>query len=161
MVNFEGTIVFLVIGRYHGGAYVVFSKDLNPNLRALAVEGSFASVIGGAPAAAVVFPRNVKRLVEQDKTYVSLLKRLGEASAVEKPRIRDDVERLWNNLLLEKRGEVATQFDAIHSVQRAVEVDSLDQIIKPEEIRSAIIEELERFALDPSTPSASIHQASS
>ena len=48
-------IVFVVIGRYHGGAYVVFSKALNPNITAMAVKGSFASVIGGAPAAAVVF----------------------------------------------------------------------------------------------------------
>ncbi|MGH3664288.1 MAG: biotin carboxylase N-terminal domain-containing protein, partial [Micromonosporaceae bacterium] len=51
IVNFEGPIVFCVISRYHGGAFVVFSKALNPNLTVLAVEGSFASVLGGAPAA--------------------------------------------------------------------------------------------------------------
>ena len=33
VVNFEGPIVFVVIGRYHGGAYVVFSKTLNPLAR--------------------------------------------------------------------------------------------------------------------------------
>ena len=48
VVNFEGPIVFVVIGRYHGGAYVVFSKALNPNLTAMALEGTYASVIGGA-----------------------------------------------------------------------------------------------------------------
>ncbi|HEY7594728.1 MAG TPA: biotin carboxylase N-terminal domain-containing protein, partial [Actinophytocola sp.] len=53
IVNFAGPIVFCVISRYHGGAFVVFSKALNPNMTVLAVEGSFASVIGGAPAAAV------------------------------------------------------------------------------------------------------------
>ncbi len=37
------------ISRYHGGAFVVFSKALNPQMTVLAVEGSFASVIGGAP----------------------------------------------------------------------------------------------------------------
>src|SRR6185437_12967891 len=55
IVNFAGPIVFCVISRYHGGAFVVFSKALNPNMMVLALEGSFASVLGGAPAAAVVF----------------------------------------------------------------------------------------------------------
>ena len=44
IVNFSGPIVFCVISRYHGGAFVVFSKALNPNMTVLAVEGSFASV---------------------------------------------------------------------------------------------------------------------
>ena len=59
IVNFDGPIVFCVISRYHGGAFVVFSKALNPQMTVLAVEGSFASVIGGAPAAAVVFAGEV------------------------------------------------------------------------------------------------------
>ena len=59
IVNFDGPIVFTVVSRYHGGAFVVFSKALNPQMTVLAVEGSFASVIGGAPAAAVVFSRDV------------------------------------------------------------------------------------------------------
>ncbi|MDQ2959307.1 MAG: fused acetyl/propionyl-CoA carboxylase subunit alpha/methylmalonyl-CoA decarboxylase subunit alpha, partial [Actinomycetota bacterium] len=55
IVNFQGKIVFCVVSRYHGGAFVVFSKALNNSMTVLAVDGSFASVIGGAPAAAVVF----------------------------------------------------------------------------------------------------------
>ena len=30
VVNFDGPIVFVVVSRYHGGAFVVFSKALNP-----------------------------------------------------------------------------------------------------------------------------------
>ena len=59
IVNFDGPIVFCVVSRYHGGAFVVFSGALNENMEVLAVEGSFSSVIGGAPAAAVVFTREV------------------------------------------------------------------------------------------------------
>src|SRR5690606_15711195 len=59
IVNFRGPIVFCVISRYHGGAFVVFFKALNPNMTVLALEGSFASVLGGAPAAAVVFSGEV------------------------------------------------------------------------------------------------------
>ena len=55
IVNFEGPFVLCVVSRYHGGAFVVFSATLNDQMEVLAVEGSFASVIGGAPAAAVVF----------------------------------------------------------------------------------------------------------
>ncbi len=49
IVNFDGPIVFCVISRYHGGAFVVFSGTLNDNMEVVAVEGSFASVLGGAP----------------------------------------------------------------------------------------------------------------
>src|SRR6185503_1921272 len=66
VVRFDGPILFLVVSRYHGGAYVVFSRALSPSLRALAVEGSYASVIGGGPAAAVVFAREVRARVSAD-----------------------------------------------------------------------------------------------
>ena len=41
VVNFDGPIVFCVISRFHGGAFVVFSRALNENLGvAAAIEGS-------------------------------------------------------------------------------------------------------------------------
>ena len=58
--------MFCVISRYHGGAFVVFSKALNPNMTVLALEGSFASVLGGAPAAAVVFAGEVNARTATD-----------------------------------------------------------------------------------------------
>ena len=61
VVNFDGPIVFCVVSRYHGGAFVVFSQRLNDDLEAVALEGAHASVIGGAPAAAVVFAREVEQ----------------------------------------------------------------------------------------------------
>ena len=68
IVNFDGPIVFCVVSRYHGGAFVVFSGALNDNMEVLAVEGSFASVLGGAPAAAVVFTRDVNARTAADPT---------------------------------------------------------------------------------------------
>ena len=61
VVNFKGPMVFCVISRYHGGAYVVFSRVLNEHLEVAALEGTYASVIGGAPAAAVVFAGEVEK----------------------------------------------------------------------------------------------------
>src|SRR5690348_18094374 len=66
IVNFQGPVVFCVISRYHGGAFVVFSKMLNPNITVLAVDGSYASVLGGAPAAAVVLAADVNSRAARD-----------------------------------------------------------------------------------------------
>ena len=67
VVNFRGPIVFCVISRYHGGAFVVFSQRLNEQLEAVAVDGARASVIGGSAAAAVVFAREVDAAARADE----------------------------------------------------------------------------------------------
>jgi len=72
VVNFKGTLLFMVVSRYHGGAYVVFSRSLNEDLRPAALTGSFASVIGGAPAAAVVFAREVRARAATDPRIAKL-----------------------------------------------------------------------------------------
>jgi len=45
VVRFKGKIAFIVVTRYHGGAYVVFSRELNDQMKVLALSGSYASVI--------------------------------------------------------------------------------------------------------------------
>jgi acetyl/propionyl-CoA carboxylase alpha subunit/acetyl-CoA carboxylase carboxyltransferase component len=144
VVEFDGPLVFVVVGRYHGGAYVVFSKALNPRLQALAVEGSFASVIGGAPAAAVVFPREVKRRVDQDPQVVSARAAVDAAPAGRRPRLREKLEAVVQEATLTKQAEVAREFDAVHSVERAVRVGSLDAVIEARRLRPEVIARLQR-----------------
>src|ERR1700731_2946198 len=72
IVNFDGPIILCVVSRYHGGAFVVFSGMLNDRMEVLAVEGSFASVIGGAPAAAVVFTGEVDARTKTDDRVTQL-----------------------------------------------------------------------------------------
>ena len=43
VVNFRGPIVFCVVSRYHGGAFVVFSNALHDNLEVAALDGAHAS----------------------------------------------------------------------------------------------------------------------
>src|SRR5204863_4120803 len=81
VANFDGPIVFCVVSRYHGGAFVVFSGTLNDNMEVAAVEGSYASVIGGAPAAAVVFAVEVRKRTEADPRIADLQSAIAEASA--------------------------------------------------------------------------------
>jgi acetyl-CoA carboxylase carboxyltransferase component len=143
VVNFDGPIVFCVVSRYHGGAFVVFSKTLNDNLTVLAVEGSFASVIGGAPAAGVVFSGEVDARTGADPRVKALERRLGGASGVERARLRSELTELRAAVRSEKLGEVADEFDAVHSVERAVKVGSVDAVISARELRPRLIDAVE------------------
>jgi acetyl-CoA carboxylase carboxyltransferase component len=140
IVNFRGPIVFCVISRYHGGAFVVFSKALNPNMTVLAVEGSFASVIGGAPAAAVVFTGEVNRRTGADRRVADLEARLADAAGAERGELSAKLAEVRTSVRAEKLAEVATEFDRVHSVHRAVEVGSVDAVISAAELRPRIIE---------------------
>jgi len=142
VVNFEGPIVFLVVSRYHGGAYVVFSRMLNPNLRAFAVEGSYASVIGGGPAATVIFPREVRARVAADPRIQALREKITDDTTAED---RAEFDRARRDVTLEKRAEIANEFDAIHSVERAKEVGSLEGIIDAKSIRPHLISVLREY----------------
>ena len=144
IVNFDGPIVFCVISRYHGGAFVVFSKALNPNMTVLALEGSFASVLGGAPAAAVVFSAEVSNRTATDPRVAELQARLAETSGAERAALNARLAEVQASVRAEKLGEVAAEFDRIHSIQRAVQVGSVDAIITVPDLRPAIIAAIER-----------------
>ena len=145
IVNFRGPIVFCVVSRYHGGAFVVFSKALNPNMTVLALEGSFASVIGGAPAAAVVFTGEVEKRTAATPAVRELDARIGEASGSERSRLVVEQADLRASTRAEKISEVAAEFDSIHNIHRAVEVGSVDAVIPASRLRPEIIGVIERF----------------
>jgi acetyl-CoA carboxylase carboxyltransferase component len=143
IVNFEGPIVFCVVSRYHGGAFVVFSKALNPNMTVLAIEGSFASVLGGAPAAAVVFSRDVDARTAADPRVKDVEARLGAATGAQRAGLATELADLRTAVRSEKLGEVASEFDGVHSIHRAVSVGSVDAVIDPHELRPRIIAAIE------------------
>ena len=118
VTNFEGPLVVVVLGRFHGGAYVVFSKALNPNVKILALEGTYVSVIGGDAAAGVVFASELK-------------KRIAARLEADPEADRDLVHRQERDLL-------ARKFDRIHDVRRAAEVGSIDEVIQPSRIRPEV-----------------------
>ena len=143
IVNFDGPIVFVVISRYHGGAFVVFSKRLNENMTVLALEGSYASVIGGAPAAAVVFARDVDKRTGADPRVAALHDRLRNAAPEEQADLQVELADTSAAVRAEKISEVAAEFDAVHSIHRAVEVGSVDRVISLAELRPAIVHTIE------------------
>jgi acetyl-CoA carboxylase carboxyltransferase component len=144
VTNFDGPIVFVVVSRYHGGAFVVFSKRLNELMEIAAVEGSYASVIGGAPAAATVFAREVRARTENDPRLVELREAIAGADATDAAALRAQLARMADEVRSEKLGQVADEFDAIHTIQRARRVGSVDRIIPAAELRPYLVDALER-----------------
>ncbi len=144
VTNFVGPIVFVVVSRYHGGAFVVFSKALTESMEIAAVEGSFASVIGGAPAAATVFARDVKQRVERDPRVGSARAEAASASGREAAALRAKAARVVEEVRSEKLHEVAEEFDAIHTIERALRVGSVDRIIPADTLRPYVVDALQR-----------------
>lgn len=143
IVNFDGPIVFCVISRYHGGAFVVFSKALNPNMTVLAIDGSFASVLGGAPAAAVVFAGEVAKRTDADARVQELDARVDAATGTARSTLSAELDDVRQSVRAEKISEIAAEFDSVHSIRRAVEVGSVDAVISAAELRPRIIAAIE------------------
>ena len=145
IVNFDGPIVFCVVSRYHGGAFVVFSQALNENMEVLAVEGSFSSVIGGAPAAAVVFTRDVNKRTAADPAVRELEAQLAACTDdAESANLRVKLEATRAAVRSDKLGEVAAEFEAVHNVERARQMGSVHSIIPAAELRPSIVAAVER-----------------
>jgi acetyl-CoA carboxylase carboxyltransferase component len=148
ITNFDGPIVFCVVSRYHGGAFVVFSGVLNDRMEVLAVEGSYASVIGGAPAAAVVFTRDVDKRTAADPRVRELEAALegatGSDGDVEAAHLRVRLDDVRAAVRSEKLGEVAAEFEAVHDIERARRVGSVHDIVPAAELRPRLIAAVER-----------------
>ncbi len=108
------------------------------------MEGSFASVIGGAPAAAVVFAREVKKRTRADPRVVELAAAIEAASGPDKAPLRVRIAEMLEQAHREKLGEVAAEFDSIHTVQRAQRMGSVHRIITASTLRPYLIDAVER-----------------
>jgi acetyl-CoA carboxylase carboxyltransferase component len=130
VVNFRGPIVVVTVGRFHGGAYVVFNKTLNPSLRMIALTDTRVSVIGGSAAAEVVLGRQVRARIAE---------RLAEGAA-------EGLDE--EGLRRAARAEVAAEFDAVHSVERAFRTNSVDEVIEAGQLRPTVAAYLLAGVLD-------------
>jgi hypothetical protein len=92
----------------------------------------------------VVFAREVQRRTDDDARITELTAQLGEAEATERSRLRARLDRLRDEIYSEQLGGVADEFDRIHSVERAVEVGSVQRIIRPAELRPYLVDAVER-----------------
>ncbi|MBU1382193.1 hypothetical protein KKD49_15270, partial [Myxococcota bacterium] len=140
IVNYKGPILLVVLSRYHGGAYVVFSTALNNQMEAVALKGSYASVIGGKAAANVVFSSQISRQVENDSSIRELKTKISEAKGRKKIILEAQLSELRAALNAKYSNELAVKFDSVHSVERAARVGSLKSVIEPSSLRPYIID---------------------
>jgi len=92
----------------------------------------------------VVFAREVDVRAREDERIASLDERIAAAEGAEREQLRAERETRWAEVRSEKLGELAAEFDRIHSVERAVEVGSVDRIIEAAELRPYLIDAIER-----------------
>ena len=115
---------------------------VHKHLQALEREGLLRRVHGGALAAVA---RDVDGRTRKDarvKEAEAALK--AAASDAERVARRAAFAEITRTVRSEKLGEVADEFDRIHSVHRALEVGSLDRIISAAELRPYLIDAIER-----------------
>jgi acetyl/propionyl-CoA carboxylase alpha subunit/acetyl-CoA carboxylase carboxyltransferase component len=155
VTNFRGPFVFVVVSRYHGGAFVVFSKRLHDDMETAAVTGSYASVIGGAPAAAVVLSRQVSARTDEDPRVTSLRVSVTTSTGKALADLHHELAEVSQAVRAEKLKQIADEFDNVHDIKRAMRVGSVDNIITPEELRPFVISALERRLSARMAPEAS------
>jgi hypothetical protein len=121
----------------------------------VALEGSYASVIGGGAAAAVVFTRLVRERAQADPRVRAAQKVLADAELTDRRKAEEDYERVLADVAARVQTEVAREFDAVHNVARALDVGSLDALMTAKELRPSLCARLERAIEEDRVHSAS------
>jgi hypothetical protein len=91
-----------------------------------------------------VFAREVKQRTELDVRVRSAREALDGAGGTDLARLGAALTATTEQVRLEKLGEVADEFDAIHTIDRALRDGSVDRIIPAAELRPYVVEALER-----------------
>ena len=68
------------------------------------------------------------------------------AVGAERASLVTDLAQLRSGVRSEKLGEVATEFDGVHSIERAVKVGSVDAVIRAAELRPELIAAIDHGA---------------
>jgi hypothetical protein len=95
----------------------------------------------------VVFAREVQARTNADPRVVDAARRVQTTAATQgedRGSARHDLRVLTESVRSEKLGEVAQEFDEVHSIRRALEVGSVDRIIPATSLRPYLVEALER-----------------
>jgi hypothetical protein len=91
----------------------------------------------------VVFSGDVSARTAADPRVQDLEARVAAASGTDRAALTAELDELRASVRTEKLGEVATEFDRVHNIQRAVEVGSVDVVIRAAELRPRVIEAIE------------------
>lgn len=127
IVDHKGPIIVANLGTLVGGTYVIFSKQLNPFLRIIAVEGAKFQVIGGILASKLIFHKQILEKAKSDPR----VKDISNSQLYEKT-LREVIEEF-------EKSEIEA-YDNYHSAKRALEVHSIDKIVQVKDLKTSIID---------------------
>ena len=125
----------------------MFSGTLNDNMEIAAVEGSYASVIGGAPAAAVVFAGEVNKRTAADPgvgLQASITETVENGAHADAAQLRTELTSVRAAVRSEKLRQVADEFDNRHSIERARSMGSVHTIVPATRLRPYLTDAVQR-----------------
>ncbi len=91
-----------------------------------------------------MFAREVKQRTERDPRIRDAREALAGAAGTDVARLRTSLATVTERVRSEMLGEVADEFDSIHTIERAQRVGSVDRIIPASDLRPYVIDALER-----------------
>ncbi|GAB3934364.1 hypothetical protein GCM10027614_07240 [Micromonospora vulcania] len=100
-------------------------------------------MLGGAPPPRWCSPPTSTPVRRPTRAVRELEARTAAATGTERAAFTAELDELRSSVRAEKLGEVATEFDRVHNIQRAVEVGSVDAVIRAAELRPRIIDAIE------------------
>jgi hypothetical protein len=92
----------------------------------------------------VVFSGEVDARTAADPAVRELEGRIAESDGAKRAALATELVEVRSAVRAAKLGQVASEFDTVHSIQRAVAVGSVDAVIKARELRPQIIAAVER-----------------
>jgi hypothetical protein len=113
-------------------------------LRRLLADAEREHGVGGARRHLCIGDRRSACRAKAGPRVKQIEEEIAEADEPEKRLLRARLEEVIDAVRSEKLGEVAEEFDRVHSVHRALDVGSLDRIIAPSDLRAYLIGAVER-----------------
>ena len=93
----------------------------------------------------MVFAREVQARTDADPRVIDATRRVEASSGDdERQAARRELRAITESVRSEKLGEVAREFDDVHSINRALDVGSVDRIIPARRLRPYLVGALER-----------------
>ena len=92
----------------------------------------------------MVFTADVDARTASDERVRQVEGRLAAASGAERAALAAELADTRQGVRAEKLGQVASEFDSVHSIHRAVKVGSVDAVVSAARLRPEIISAIER-----------------
>lgn len=142
IVEHKGPILICNLGSLVGGTFAVFNKQLQKDLRIVALEGARVQVIGGKSAAKVVFHSSICKQVDSDSRVIQAIQKVSKEALEPTHEAPSSLRR---RLISEIENKESILFDTFHNAERAMKVKSIDEIISFARLKESLIKHFEEL----------------